>query len=62
MACDGLPKEIEKVEPFRFTPKGDAMERMALQLTLNARIAGDKREALEILAEIKELLVNDKIF
>ena len=62
LACDVLLKDIEQVESFRFTPKGDAMERMALQLTLNARIAGDKREALEILAEIKELLVNDKIF
>lgn len=62
LACDVLLKDIEQVESFRFTPKGDAMERMALQLTLNARIAGDKREALEILAEIKELLVNDNIF
>jgi hypothetical protein len=62
LACDVLLKDIEKVESFRFSPKGDETERLAWQLTLNARIAGDKREALEILAEIKELLVNDKIF
>lgn len=62
LACDVLLKDIETVESFRFSPKGDEVERMAWQLTLNARIAGDKREALEILAEIKELLVNDKIF
>lgn len=60
-ACDVLLKDLEKVQSFRFSPKGDELERMAMQLTLNAKIAGDKREALEILAEIKTLLINDKI-
>ena len=60
-ACDILLKDLEQIESFRFTPKFDDLERMAMQLTLNRRMSGDRREALEILAEIKALLVNDKI-
>jgi hypothetical protein len=60
-ACDILLKDLEKIDSFRFTPKFDDLERMAMQLTLNRRMSGDKREALEILAEIKALLVDDKI-
>ena len=61
-ACDVLLKDIEKVQSFRYAPKGDELERMAWNMVFNYRIAGDKRDAFEILAEIKQLLVNDNVF
>lgn len=60
-ACEVLLKNIESIQSLRFVPLGDEIERLAMQITLNKKIAGDLRPALEIIAEIKQLLQNDKI-
>lgn len=60
-ACDEILHNIEKIASFRFVPLGDPNERIALQIALQRRIGGDKREALEIIAEVKALLENDTL-
>ena len=60
-ACDVLLKNIESIDALRFTPLGDELERMAWQITLSRKIGGDIRSAIEVLAEVKELLQKDSI-
>jgi hypothetical protein len=49
------------MDTLRYAPLGDEIERLAMQLTIKHKIAGDVRDALEILAEVKALLLNDKL-
>ena len=60
-ACDVLLKNLENLELLRFSPIGDDVERMAMQLALSSKIRGDKRYFFEIIAEIKALLENDML-
>ena len=60
-ACDIILKRIEEIGALRFSPLGDEIERLAMQITLSRKIGGDKRSALEIIAEVKALLNNDKL-
>ena len=60
-ACDVLLKNIESIDALRFTPLGDELDRMAWQITLSRKIGGDIRSAMEVLAEVKELLQKDSI-
>ena len=60
-ACEVILKNIESIQSLRFVPLGDEIERLEMQITLNKKMAGDLRPALEIIAEIKQLLQNDKI-
>lgn len=60
-ACDVLLKNIESIDALRFAPVGDEIDRIAWQITLSRKIGGDIRSAIEVLAEVKELLQNDSI-
>lgn len=60
-ACEVIRKAIESMDTLRYAPLGDEIERLAMQLTIKHKIAGDVRDALEILAEVKALLHNDKL-
>ena len=60
-AIDVILKNIESIQALRFVPLGDETERLAMQLALNSKLKGDKRFFLEIIAEIKALLANDRL-
>lgn len=61
-ACDVVVKNIDRIGNLRFVPMGDNIEIRALQMALAARLNGDKRSALELIAEVKKLLTEDVIF
>lgn len=61
-ACDVVVKNIDRIGNLRFIPMGDNIEIRALQMALAARLNGDKRSALELIAEVKKLLTEDVIF
>lgn len=61
-ACDEIIKYIDKFEARRFTHTENLIDARALQEAIAARMAGDQRSALEIIAEVKELLLNNAIF
>ena len=61
-ACDAIIKYIDANATRRFTPRNLYIEARAMQEAIAARLAGDKRSALEIMQEIKYLLENDLIF
>lgn len=61
-ACDELLKNIERLDSLRFVPLGDDVERRAWQITLQRKLNCDERTALEIMQEVKNLLLNKEIF
>ena len=61
-ACDEIIHYIDKWEAKRITPSDSLLDARALQEAIAARLAGDQRSALEIIAEIKKLLSEDAIF
>lgn len=61
-ACDALIEALEKRELRRLTPNHQFKEMQVLQAVIRQKIGGDSRSALEILAEIQELIFNNEIF
>lgn len=61
-ACEVILKTLESVDARRFTPNHLFEESRALQAAIALKMNGDTRSALEILAEIRELLAKDMIF
>jgi hypothetical protein len=60
-ACDVILHHLERFDILRYAPLGDPIERQAMVLAIKAKIGGDERDALEIIAEIKALLEKDTI-
>lgn len=58
-ACDLLLKNIEHLESLRFVPLGDDKERIAWQKAIALKLGGDTREVIELMAEIKALLIDN---
>ena len=61
-ACDALIEALEKRELRRLTPNHQFKEMQVLQAVIRQKVGGDSRSALEILAEIQELIFNNEIF
>lgn len=61
-ACDLLISKIEDGELRRVSVKMQAIEVMALRLTISAKMKGDTRDALVILNEFKSALENKEMF
>ena len=61
-ACDVILKYIEQNEIRRITPRESVIDARAWQMALAARMAGDKREALELVESIRQMLARDEIF
>ena len=61
-ACDAILEAIEREEVRRVTPHQTLKQTKALQAVIALKMGGDKRTALEILEEIRQLLENDMIF
>lgn len=61
-ACDEIIHYIDKWEAKRIAPADNLLDARALQEAIAARLAGDQRSALEIIAEIKKLLSEEAIF
>ena len=61
-ACDVILQYIQEQEIRRIAPRESAIDARAWQMALAARMAGDKREALELVQTIREMLSRDEIF
>lgn len=61
-ACQIILDEIRRVDSLRISPYRLAIDNRALQETLKARMGGDTREILVIMAEVKKLLEEKKIW
>ena len=58
----GVLDSLDMEEAYRVSPYKLFLERRALQETISRKMGGDERSTLEIMAEIIELLKNDKIW
>lgn len=61
-ACQALIEFVESKKVRRLTTHHLTRETQALQAAIALKIGGDPRSALEILEEIKEMMVNENIF
>ena len=61
-ACDVILQYIQENEIRRITPRESVIDARAWQMALAARMAGDKREALELVESIRQMLARDEIF
>lgn len=61
-ACDVILNEIKRIKAKGMTATRLNIDARAMQEAISKKMKGDKRSALEIIAEIKELLLNEKIF
>lgn len=61
-ACDVILNEIKRIKAKGMTTTRLNIDARAMQEAIAKKMKGDKRSALEIIAEIKELLLNEKIF
>lgn len=61
-ACTVILQNIERYESLRFTPLGDSTERIALQRAIAAKIGGDQRDAMAIIEEVRQLILNSEIW
>ena len=61
-ACDVILNEIKRIKAKGMTNTRLNIDARAMQEAISKKMKGDKRSALEIIAEIKELLLNEKIF
>ena len=61
-ACDAIIQYIDTNEVKRLTPRELRIDARAWQEAIAARMAGDKRSALELVAYVKDLLEKDLIF
>lgn len=61
-ACEIVLHALKDEETRRIAPLRNMMERTALQKTIAQKMAGDERSAIEIMAEIMELLEKDMIW
>ena len=61
-ACDIIIQYIDSQEMRRMTPRELLIDSRAWQEALSAKMSGDQRNALEIVAEIKNMLAKDLIF
>lgn len=62
LACDTLIENIDRLQALRFVPMGDNKERIAIQRTLAAKIGGDERSAITIMAEMMAILNDNDLF
>lgn len=61
-ACSVILDNIEKYEALRYVPLGDSTERIALQRAIAAKINGDERDAMAIIEEVRQLILNSDIW
>ena len=61
-ACKVIVDMITSDETRRISPRKAFIERKALQETIARKLGGDKRDAIVIMEEIRQLLINDEIW
>lgn len=61
-ACSTIIDAIQVRDTYRYTSNFDIWQVRALQTAIQLKMGGDERSAVEIMAEVEELLKNDMIW